>query len=180
MQPIRKTNSLTLCASVALMLGALTGCNTAEQPATRYVHVGPNWAALNALPDSANKFQLKIAGPTQYKVGNNIHLEVTSEKSGKLWAVYVDPDDKLSLLLPNDLDTQQAIQAGQARQLPGQNWDLKATEPTGESVVAFIVTTGDTDLMDVLGQQASAGKALDIVKKDPQWAVAKMVITVSK
>jgi hypothetical protein len=34
--------------------------------------------------------------------------------------------------------------------------------------------------MDVLGNQKSASKAIQILTKDPEWAIAKTVINVSK
>jgi len=44
--------------------------------------------------------------------------------------------------------------------------------------VAFIVTTGDTDLQDVLGQKGSMTKALRLMENGPSWGVGKLVIDV--
>jgi outer membrane biogenesis lipoprotein LolB len=159
---------------------SLSACMKEDRTETVYIHVGENWDAVNKLSSSEQSFKLKVTGKTDYKLGENISLQVTSEKSGKLWAVYVDPDDKLGLLIPNDIEKDQSIMAGKARNLPGAEWELVASEPLGKSVIAFIVTTGSTDLMDVLSKQKSASKAIQIIQKDPEWAVVKTVIDVAK
>jgi hypothetical protein len=166
--------------AILIACSMLSACKNDDRSDTTYIHVGENWAAVNELSSSSHSFNIAISGQTDYKLGEDISLKVTSEKTGKLWAIYVDPDDKLGLLIPNDIEKDQSILTGQARNLPGAEWDLKASEPLGESVIAFIVTTGTTDLMDVLGNQKSASKAIQILTKDPEWAIAKTVINVSK
>jgi hypothetical protein len=165
-----------LAASMLCCLGA-ANCGDTE-----YVHVGPNWAALNELEPSEKTFDVKISGADQLEIGDRLEVKVTSKKKGRLWLVRVDPDDDVTLLFPNRMDQDNEIPAGVPVRIPDtdDSWSLEASDPLGKSVLAAIVTTGDADLDDVLENQKSVYKALRLVEELPAWGIAKKVIDVSE
>lgn len=146
----------------------------------KYIHVGPNWAALNDLKPSDKTFGVDARGERDLKLGDEITFTVTSTKAGKLWVVQVDPKDRVTLLFPNEQAKENALSANKPFNVPPKdaNWDITAGEPAGKSIVAFIVTTGGTDLQDVLGQQKNMTKALRLVERTPAWGLEKVVVDV--
>jgi len=169
-------NVLKMVTAVSLASVVLAGCGPTE-----YVHVGPNWDAIHNLEPSEKSFDVKILAGKSYKVGDEMSFEVMSEKDGRLWVVTVDPDDEATVLFPNDAYEDNWIEADTKVTVPPEDvdWALEAAEPTGDNVVAVIVTTGDTDLSDVIdGQEKGMEKALRIVEGEPSWGVAKKVISI--
>ena len=169
-----------------LSLFFITACKEegpAPQPPrtrTEYIHVGPNWASLHNLKASEKTFNVSVMGKETYKKGESIVLTVTSSKAGKLWVVQVDPQDRVTMLFPNDRSPDNQIKANTPVSIPpeGATWEVEAGEPLGKSAMAFIVTTGNTDLSHVLGAQKSMPKALNLVEAAPSWGIGKMVIDV--
>lgn len=170
-------NAKTIFAAAALGLGALmAGCQE-----TAYVHVGPNWDALNKLPAESGSIDVDIdIDKTQYRIGEQFSFEVTSSETGRLWAVFVDPDDQQFLLYPPAFGAPNTIQANQSLELPDPTGGakLEAVAPAGASVMAIIVTTGDIDLYDVLNGTQTVGKALRVVEEAPRWGMAKQVLEI--
>lgn len=160
-----------------VLLAGLVGCNEKAS----YVKVGPNWDALYQLDDTKSSFAIKVKLKKNYQLGDNMQLSVTSPQAGKLWVVYVDPNDKVSLLYPNPVIKSNLIGANQALTIPAdETWSVEAVEPIGHSLIAFIVTTGDGDLDEVFQQSESKGisKALRFVAETPAWAMEKHVVEV--
>ena len=164
--------------AVLVSLSMLTAC---QQPKTEFIHVGPNWAAVNDLKPSDKTFDVSVRGKQSYAVGDEVELKVTSKEAGQLWIVRVDPNDEVGLIYPNDFVESNDIAANKAMEIPGEeaNWSIAASEPVGKSVVAVIVTTGNTDLRDVFDQKGSMSKALQIVEAAPSWGLSKHVIDVT-
>ena len=147
-----------------------------------YVHVGPNWEALSKMDEEKASFDINVKVRKKYMLGDEINLTVTSPKDGKLWIVYVDPDDKVNLMYPNTINTNNDIQANKTLAIPGTaDYVIEAVEPTGKSMIAFIVTTGDGELADVFSQAEGDGitKALQLVRADAGWAMSKHVVDVT-
>ena len=167
----------TLIALFAVGTLLTAGCNE-----TKYVHVGPNWDALHKLDNDAGNFEVSAKAGSSYEVGDALKLSARSEKEGRLWVVQVDSTDAVSLLYPNQLHPDNHIEADETVSIPpeGVDWTLEADEPLGESVVAFIVTTGGMSLQDALGCERSMLKALVLVGPDADWGIAKKVIEVTK
>ena len=179
---------LIISGVAILSLCLITACkeegpgSQAPQTRTEYVHVGPNWASLHNLKASEKTFNVSVMGKEAYKKGERIILTVTSSKAGKLWVVQVDPEDRVTMIFPNDRSSENAIKANTPVSIPpvGANWEVEAGEPLGKSAMAFIVTTGNTDLSHVLGAQKSMTKALNLVEATPSWGIGKMVIDIKK
>jgi hypothetical protein len=148
----------------------ITACNQKE-----YVHVGENWAALNDLNPSRSSFSVNAQTHSSYQLGEDLNFQVTSARDGHLWVVRVDPNDEAVVLYPNAYTGDNTVWAGENVQIPpaGADWALEASEPLGESIVAFIVTTENTDIEEILNAPSEATAA-----RLPPWGMAKEVITI--
>ena len=103
---------------------------------------GPKWSALQAIVPPANAFNVSAIVQPQIKLGDAIEIKVRSARDGYLHIVQIDATDAVSTLLPNSVVTDNRIQAGQEYTFPaaGSNLKLRAQEPVGESLLAFVVT----------------------------------------
>lgn len=170
-------NLLKKVAALIILPIVLVGCGEKE-----YVHVGPNWDALHELSNEKAGFDVKVKLKKSFMVGDEMKLSVTSPKDGKLWIVYVDPNDKVNVMFPNEFATDNSIKAKKALSLPtSSDWAIEAFEPKGHSLVAFIVTTGNTNLSDVFAQADTKGvsKALRLVRTQGEWAMEKHIVKVN-
>ncbi len=160
----------TTAVLLFILLFGIGACNQKE-----YVHVGENWAALNDLSPSRSSFSVEARTRSNYQLGEDLNFEVTSAKDGRLWVVRVDPDDEAVVLYPNAYTGDNTVWAGENVQIPptGADWALEASEPLGESIVAFIVTTQDTNIEEVLNAPSEAAAA-----RLPPWGMAKEVINI--
>ena len=186
-----KMKHILMICLVIFLAAAGCACNqegaspgSTDRTRVEYVHVGPNWAAVYDLKASEKTFSVKVKSKQDetMKVGADLAIEVTSDKAGKVWVVQVDPEDKVTLLFPNERSKDNTIKANAPFSVPPNEatWHIEAGEPVGKSVVAFIVTAGDTDLQDVLGNKRSMTKALRLVENAPSWGLEKVVIDVKK
>ncbi len=158
-----------------VIVGGITSCKQEE-----YVHVGSNWDALHKLKAPENTFNVRVSGVKKAKLGDDLSFKVTSDKSGKLWIVQADPGDELTILFPNEKMHDNTISAGKSVQVPPKDadWSIEASEPAGKSIVAFVVTTGDINIADVLSGEKDMSKALRIVDKSDEWGIEKMVVDI--
>jgi hypothetical protein len=157
---------------LALAVTVASGCRDQQ-----YIHVGKNWDALNQLEAPEDTFRVAAAGRRKATVGDEMRFTVTSDRDGRLWVVQVGPDDEVSVLYPNEVARENRIAAGETVHVPptGAEWVIAAEPPLGRSIIAFVVTTGDTDLSDVLSSPEDAEKALRIVRRN-DWGMDKLVI----
>lgn len=158
--------------------------NSATQSDVQYIHVGPNWDALQKLDTSTSKFKIKSSIKKSYKVGDKITASISSKRAGKLWVVFVDPNDEVSMMFPNAQSEANEIEANKTIKLPqpDSGWAIQAAEPLGQTIVSFIVTTGDLDLYDVLSSsnESTMNEALNIIDTSDQWSIQTHVVTVKK
>jgi len=147
-----------------------------------YIHVGPNWESLEKLRPGTENFNIYVDAEDEYVEGEPIDITVNSERSGRLWILQVDSNDDVSMLFPNEMDENNAIPANIDVKIPptGADWKLSVSEPFGEAFLVFIVTTGSTDLSDVLENQKSFSKTIHVVSNDPQWVIEKMIINIKR
>lgn len=161
-------------ALAVLLMLAPTGCQK-----DRYIHVGSNWDALHKLEPPEESFGVTAGGPGKTALGEDLAFRVVSENEGRLWVVQVSPDDRMSVMFPNDAVRDNRIGAGETVRIPppGADWTIAANEPAGKSIVAFVVTTGDIDLTDVLSGKDGVEKAIRVAERS-RWGLDKMVIDV--
>lgn len=166
---------LIVFLAISMACISLIGCKKENT----YVHVGPRWDALNKLNPPDGAFDVSASGDTSARVGKDLFFKVKSEKNGRLWVVQVDPEDHMNLLFPNDQSEQNDIKAGETVNIPPEdaNWAITADKPLGKSILAFIVTTGDGSISDIIAGEKDLEKAVRLIKKS-EWSIKKMVIDI--
>ena len=156
----------------------LLGC---EQK--KYIHVGENWAAVNAMNPDDGDFPVEVSQvKSNYQLGKEFHFEVKSSRTGRLWVAQIDADDEMSVVYPNDYVASNEIVAGESVYVPGidEEWSLVASDPIGSTVMVFIVTKGDLELTDILQDENGISKALSIVQETDQWGFDKKIFEVTE
>lgn len=163
-----------------LAVVSVLGCKNEKH--AEYIHVGENWAFIHAMDSPENTFPVTLKAPKHVTVGEKIHFEVKSARAGKLWIVQVDPEDHLTVFFPNEKTKDNRIEANKALIIPPQDaaWYLQASEPLGKSIIACVVTTGDTELSGALNERNSMEKAIQLIEESPTWGLDKVVIEVEK
>jgi len=176
----QKTSLLILMLLISVLF--LTACNNKE-----YVHVGQNWKKIHQLQASEQSFKVTVKGvKSDYALGEKLTFKVNSEQSGRLWIIQVDPNDQVSLIMPNQLQSDNQIIAQQVFNFPpqGVSWSAPASEPIGKSVLAFIVTTGNADLNTVInGQnnnQTVIQETYQAIKNGPSWGLESKIVNISQ
>ena len=177
-------------ASIMIAIAALTGCpesddrKSSSHSQQQFIHVGPNWDALQKLDSNSSKFKIKPTIKKNFILGDDISFTLKSPKAGRLWVVFVDPNDEVNLLFPNPKQTDNTIAANKVITLPPKDgdWGVLAVEPTGQTIVSFIVTTGETDLNDVLSSSTkeTMNEALSLIDASKQWSINTQIVTVKK
>jgi hypothetical protein len=167
----KKMISLLFCATFLL-----SACEK-----TNYIHVGPNWAAVNNLKASDKTFDVNLNVGQEYTLGDEIELSVKTRKAGRLWVVQVDSNDELSYLFPSEYESNNNVTANQVINIPSvEGIHITAAEPVGESVIVAIVLVGDTEINDVLRDKNGLEKALILIQDDPEWGIDTQVVNVKK
>ncbi len=116
----------------------------------QYVHVGERWAALDQLAAPADALVVQVSGPRSGTVGDPVRFTVTPRDSGYLWVVQVDSQDQVSLLFPNEAEPDNQVAGGRERVIPGEGYKLVLDKPTGVHLLAFILTSQEDGLGQVL------------------------------
>ncbi|NWH05993.1 DUF4384 domain-containing protein [Desulfobacter latus] len=168
-------NVLIMLTGLAISLALFTtGCKNTE-----YVHVGPNWQALHDMEPENDAFSVSVTGSQKASLGKPLSYTVHSAKTGKLWVVQVDPDDKVSVIVPNAEMQDHQILKNVPLHIPPRDahWEMAAMEPVGKSVLGFFVTTGDEDIGDILSQGQGTSKAIR-VRPVSGWGMDKMVVDI--
>lgn len=169
-----KKNKLKLLALVLVLALSLAGTALAG------TEPGPNWTSLAKYLETDGKFQVKATGRTELKIDETLVFNITSDKEGYLWVIQVDPDDKVTMLLPNAMDPGNRILAQRTMIFPSplDDYEIAAGEPKGKCLVAYIVTEKKLDLVKLIDQEKNLAGALDLVAKSDQWGSAKLVVEV--
>lgn len=171
---LKWTAAFGLLAVLALVLG---GC--ADK---RPVRVGPNWDAVWSLNPDDGDFTVTGKVGERFRVGELLAMQVNSTASGKLWVLQVDQNDAVEVLYPNSQVRDNFIRANRTLQIPplGANWSLEAYEPIGETLIAFVVTTGNADLNDVLAMTRRPVDQRADIGGNARWGMDRTVILVER
>ena len=106
--------------------------------------------ALEQMYDQRNakhRVQLSVS-KDKLKIGQDkVQFAVRSDRAGYVYVALAGSDNEsLVLLFPNDLDKNNAIEAGQTLQLPRPNWTLSAGGPAGVNHLMVVVADAPRDL----------------------------------
>lgn len=168
---MRRFAYIILMALAAL----LVGCPSK----TEYIHVGPNWAALQDL-EPENTFRFGLSTPDQVVLGDAYEIRVTSARAGRLWVIQVDGEDRVDVLFPNAHERDNSVEADATVRVPGDGarFELNAEDP-GLSYIAAILTQGDTSLDVVFTQgKEQMQEAIRIARQADAWAIERRIVEV--
>lgn len=106
--------------------------------------------ALRQMFDQRDaKRNVRVVLPqAKLRIGQDaLQLTATSDRPGYLYIAMAGSDNKtLQLLFPNDLDSNNRIEAGQPMALPRANWRVRAGGPAGTNELLVMVADGARDL----------------------------------
>jgi hypothetical protein len=120
---------------------------------------GPTWAALQTLSKQGDSLTV-TAGATEVVLGEAIVLEAVLPKAGFLNVVAVDSEDRTTVLYPNQYSPTNEVAAGTFK-FPTANmdFDLRAAEPLGPTLVVAFLTDRKVNLLDLgIEGRDAAGK----------------------
>ncbi len=174
-----------------LLLGAtilFTGCNddkVISSNTDNYIDVGTNWADLTKLKGD-EKYNLIVKSESDtYKIGDKMSFVVNSKKSGFLYVLYTSDKDKTIWLYPNELSGENKVEKSRKFTVPSKDgsWDIKASAPTGKSLLSFFLFTDDAKAKAFFNSHdnsKSYSKDLVAVAKKDDYGVANVVIEVTQ
>lgn len=166
-----------------VLAAAVSGCVTTGQSMFDGFG-GSNFAALDALKQPAKdgiKVDVEANAGGNYHVGDPIRFKITSAKKGRLWIVKVDSENHAELLFPHGANDENTLDAGQEVLFPprGSKQVMYADKPLGKTALAFIVTTRDAELSDVVSLKNGELRNVSF-GSDMQWGMAKLIVNVEK
>jgi hypothetical protein len=154
---------------------------------------GPTWSALQALAKQGVALSVSAAA-TQVGVGDPIVLETVLPRSGFLNVVAVDSQDRTTVLYPNRYAPTNEVAAGTFRfPTASMDFDLRAAEPLGPTLVVAFLTDRKVNLLDlgIEGRDAAgkmqqtftevtarATRAISVEARQQGFAAGSMTITV--
>ena len=110
---------------------------------------------LFAQRDAKRQLQVTLSR-TALKIGHDgLDFSVQSERAGYLYVALAGSDNEsVYLLFPNDLDSNNHIEAGQTLQLPRPSWRVKAGGPAGTDHLLVLVADAPRDLSQLAASKA--------------------------
>jgi metacaspase-1 len=108
-----------------------------------------------------------------YALGDPIVFKVYTSKAGYLNLFDLGPDGALTLIFPNDFNSDNRVDVGEIIEVPGPrigDFSFRAIEPTGESRIIALVTSEPVDFKG-LGTGSIAG-AFRVFSPDDDAAIA--------
>jgi hypothetical protein len=120
---------------------------------------GPTWAALDALAKQGQALVVK-ANASDLRLGDEIVLSADVPRSGYLNVVAIDSQDRATVLYPNEYAPSNSVSAGTFQfPTPTMNFALRATEPTGPTLVVAFLSDKKVNLLDLgIEGRDAAGK----------------------
>jgi metacaspase-1 len=154
---------------------------------------GPTWSALQALSKQGDSLTV-TAGAAEVSLGEAIELETVLPRPGFLNVVAIDSQDRTTVLYPNQYAPTNEVAAGTFRfPTASMDFDLRAVEPVGPTLVVAFLTDRKVNLLDlgVEGRDAAgkmqqtftevtarATRAISVEARHPGFAAGSLTITV--
>lgn len=145
---------------------------------------------LAALENPASPFELAFAlegGRADLEIGDPVAFEVRSARDGYLTVVDLGTDGTVTVLFPNEDDTDGRVRAGELVRLP-QSAQFEAVAPAGRGIVRAFVTAqplglaedANPELIAQAIRAAAGGAASSRNAAVPvgSWATASIVYTI--
>jgi hypothetical protein len=112
-------------------------------------------AELHSQRDGSRRV-VATARQAQVKIGTQpLQIDITPARDGHLYVALAGSDGKsLYLIFPNELATDNRVNAGQRVSLPGQGWEVVAGGPAGTETLLVMVTDAPRDLSSLANERA--------------------------
>lgn len=139
-----------------------------------------NWTALHELQVPGEGFKVWVEGRRRIRADESLSYRITSARTGRLWVLQVDPGDTFAVVYPNPYARNNRLVTHQPHLIPesGSVWKLFAGKTRGRHLLAFVVTTHETDL-EGLARQAGNMEALAAkMERLDDWSMTKLVVEV--
>ena len=158
---------------------SLIGCEPEPKPNPVEVLSKPNWAALENLKSTSDQFRVEVTGQTKLRLKDEMVFQISSSQKGRLWVVQVDANDEVTFLFPSMPDQDNRILGNRPVKIPPAHadWVIEASEPTGKSLVAAVVTTEQFDLYKDVSTRGIRQLA-NILTGAEDWGVGSLVVQV--
>ncbi|MGZ3238927.1 MAG: DUF4384 domain-containing protein [Burkholderiaceae bacterium] len=112
-------------------------------------HAAEALAEIHAQRDTNRSVSVTLPHPALSIGKDALDLSVTSSHDGYLYLIVLGSDNKsFYMLFPNNLDQDNAIQAGKVLKLPRKKWEIKAQGPSGTDKLLAIVTESPRNLSE--------------------------------
>lgn len=129
---------------------------------TPFVLTFPAYSNVNVAPAAS----LKLAtDKNSYRVGENIQVAVTSDKTCYLTLINYQTNGQMAVLFPNQIQANNQIQAGQTLMFPGNNTNLalQAKGPVGIENLVAVCRTQNTPVTPSFANTTVAVRDLALV-----------------
>lgn len=150
-------------------------------------------SAYNALLDIYNSRDDRRSVSLQsaksaFRIGkDDVDFSLTSSHAGYAYLLMVGSDGKsFDMLFPNQLDSANAVEAGQTLRLPRPNWQIKAGGPAGRNHLLAIVADSPREFASIgmqpagpfsmLAASADASRNLQVHAASVGYGAAMMVL----
>jgi Caspase domain/Domain of unknown function (DUF4384) len=105
--------------------------------------------------DAKRRVQVSLSKDTLHIGQDALELTLQSDRAGYVYLALAGSDNQsVYLLLPNDLDSNNKIEAGQKLVLPRTNWRLAAGGPAGTDQLLVMVSDAPRDLSALAANKA--------------------------
>lgn len=150
-------------------------------------------SAYNALLDIYNsrddRRSVSLQGAkSAFRIGkDHVDFSLTSSHAGYAYLLMVGSDGKsFDMLFPNQLDSANAVEAGQTLRLPRPNWQIKAGGPAGRNHLLAIVADSPREFASIgmqpagpfsmIAVSADASRNLQVHAASAGYGAAMMVL----
>lgn len=150
-------------------------------------------SAYNALLDIYNSRDDRRSVSLQsaksaFRIGkDDVDFSLTSSHAGYAYLLMVGSDGKsFDMLFPNQLDSANAVEAGQTLRLPRPNWQIKAGGPAGRNHLLAIVAESPREFASIgmqpagpfsmIAASADASRNLQVHAASVGYGAAMMVL----
>ena len=172
--------------TAALVAGAMAGLVWFFQPPNkpnllskeRLRSLGPRWRAMYQSAAPENAFSVVASAPQEARLGEVIELSVQSSAPGTLWVFQIDNTDHIDCIVPNNQWVRADLKSDELVHIPPPKarWKLRASEPTGEHLLVFLVTPEGDLPAPIFGEAPCVSSVND--KPQSPWGFAKHILSV--
>ncbi|MBS3788420.1 DUF4384 domain-containing protein [Candidatus Bipolaricaulota bacterium] len=140
-----KTNSTRLLFTLALVTVfslAVMGVHTWAAASQDQPSSAKGVIVEEVVPES--QFNVTVStDKTRYQIGETMHIQVRSDRSGYLTLYDIQPDGKVNVLYPNQFHPDQKIQAGKTYEIPApsDSFRFRVQPPKGRDILWAVVSS---------------------------------------